>query len=76
MIPLQKNIPLRGRVSLLVPLLFDLVRTKDRFEIVRVFGLDRGKYTADLICPGSDIVAHGFPWSILEHAVDDHGVYA
>jgi hypothetical protein len=61
---------------MLVPLLFDLVRIKDRPEIFKAFGLDRDKQTADLLCPGSDIVAHGIHWAILEDAEDDQGVCA
>ena len=59
-----------------VPLLLGLVRVKDRPEIFLVLGLDRDKQTADLLCPGSDIVAHGIHWAILEDAEDDQGVCA
>jgi hypothetical protein len=54
-----------------VPLLLGLVRVKDRREIFLVFGLDRDKQTADLLCPGSDIVAHGIHWTMLEDAEGD-----
>jgi hypothetical protein len=54
-----------------VPLLLDLVRVKDRPEIFLIFGLDRDKQTADLLCPGSDIVAHGIHWTILEDAEEN-----
>jgi hypothetical protein len=36
-----------------------------------VFQLDRDKQTADLLCPGSDIVAHGIHWTMLEDAEKD-----
>jgi hypothetical protein len=53
-----------------VPLLLDLVRVKDRSEIFLVFGLDRAKKQP--ICfAGSDIVAHGIHWTMLEDAEDN-----
>jgi hypothetical protein len=55
-----------------VPLLLGLVRVKDRPEIFLVFRLDRVKQTADLLCPGSDIVARGIHWTMLEDAEEDH----
>jgi hypothetical protein len=54
-----------------VPLLLDLVRVKNCPEIFLVFGLDRDKQTADLLCPGPDVVAHGIHWTMLEDAEQD-----
>jgi hypothetical protein len=54
-----------------VPLLLDIVRVKDRSEVFLVFALDRDNQTADLLCPGSDIVAHGIHWTMLEDAEEE-----
>ena len=47
-----------------VPLLLDLVRVKDRPEIFLVFGLDRAKKTADLLCR----IGHRRAWHPLDHS--------
>jgi hypothetical protein len=56
-----------------VPLLLDQVRVKNRPEVFMVFRLDRANQTADLFCPGSDIVERGMRWTRLEAAWDDRG---
>ena len=54
-----------------VPLLLDMVRVKDRPEIFLVFGINRDNQTVDLLCPGSDIVAHGIHWTMLEDGEEE-----
>ena len=55
---------------MIVPLLLEQVRVKERAEILLVFRVDLAKQTADVFCPGSGIVERGVHWTTLEDAED------
>jgi hypothetical protein len=50
----------------LIPLLTELVRVKDRAEIFQVVRLDLDKHAVDLVSLETDIVEYGVHWNMLE----------
>ena len=58
---------------MLVPLLLDRVRVKERPEVFLVFRLDRAEQTAYLFCLEADIIERGVRWNMLDDVWDDRG---
>ena len=51
---------------MLIPLLTELVRVKDRPDVFQVVRLNLNEHTVDLVSPETDVVEYGVCWNILE----------
>jgi hypothetical protein len=50
----------------LIPLVTELVRVKDRSEVFQVVQLNLSEHTVDLVSLETDIVEYGVHWNMLE----------